>query len=86
MQRSRLQDYLSLNKLHYGFYYPGTHGQKKNNKTKQKTQNKTEKTNKQAALRKPVVHLGPSCPPCRVDYTPQGTKGDIAGQEGKALL
>lgn len=35
MPCSRLQDYLSLNKLHYGFYYPGTHSRKKPPKTKQ---------------------------------------------------
>lgn len=41
--RSRLLDYLSLNKLHYGSYYPGIHSQvkKKNNPKQNKNKNST---------------------------------------------
>ena len=41
MPRSRLQDYLSLNKLHYGFYYPGIQSQE-NKQTTEKNPKKQQ--------------------------------------------
>lgn len=77
MPRSRLQNYLSLNKLHYGFYYPDTHSQKKT-----KTQ-KNSSTLQACCLPRTLV---PSLP-CRLHTARKSwtTEGDVARQEGKDL-
>lgn len=77
MLRSRLQDYLSLNKLHYGFHYPDTHSQKKT-----KTQKNNSALQACCLPRTPVPSL-----PCRLHTSRKSwtTEGVVARQEGKDL-